>query len=1406
MRAYSTLFAGLLFSTAVAQPCANFQACFVPSGAGTSSFFFNNCTPNEGGTQFVWSFGDGSVSTQVAPTHEFTAPGQYEVCLTAYWQNCEDSTCTVITIANGDPCLQLNADFGWTNTPNGSQFSNGTSGTGMSTTFSWSFGDGSTSNDAQPFHTYSESGVYEVCLLAISVYPGPIPTGVIVCTAEHCDLVEVGGIPPCDPNFDVVLATTGITGNVVQFVATSNHTNTYFLWNFGDGMEGYGSTESHTYAQGGTYTVCVAGWYYNELAQDSCWAESCATITVAGGDPCEGLEACFEALPLSANTFFFNNCSTPSVASSFIWDLGDGSTSTVFGPVHTYMSPGIYTVCQITTWPGGCTDEVCHTITAGEDPCDQLEACMIVNDMGNNAFLFENCSSIIGSVQFVWDFGDGEQANGLATEHTYALPGSYTACLTAYWQNCVDSTCTTVIVDGGVPCAGLEADFIHFTTPNGTAFSNTTTGTGLQTTFFWTFGDGSSSNDAQPFHTYAANGVYEACLQVVSIFELPGGGVITCVDDTCMTVMIGEPSPCDDLDAGFFASSAGLGVNFANDVIDLSWTYQWYFGDGTEGYGPNPYHTFPGAGAYQVCLVVSAWDPVTQDSCFADHCEMVLISGGNPCDSLSTCFESIELTAGGYYFENCTGLLPGALFIWDFGDGSTINGFHAEHQYDQPGTYTVCLYAYWQNCADTTCTTITVGATDPCAGLQAGFTWNTTPNGTLFSNGTAGTGFQTSFIWDFGDGASSSDAQPFHTYAANGVYEACLQVISIFELPDGGVITCVDDTCMTVVIGEPSPCDDLDAGFFASSAGLGVNFANDVITNQWTYLWYFGDDTDGDGPNPYHTYAEPGTYQVCLVVYAWDPIAQDTCFADHCELVIVSGNDPCDALEACMIVSDQGNNAFLFENCSSIIQGAQFEWDFGDGNLDGGVIADHVYAQPGTYTVCLTAFWQNCVDSTCTMVIVGSGDPCADLEADFVHFTTPNGTAFSNSTTGAGLQTTFFWTFGDGSSSNDAQPFHTYAANGVYEACLQVVSIFELTGGGVITCVDETCMTVVIGEPSPCDDLDAGFIASGGLTGMNFANEVIDLSWTYQWQFGDGTEGLGPNPYHTFPGAGTYQVCLVVSAWDPVTQDTCFAENCELIVVSNGDLCDSLVACFEALPFENGVYFFQNCTQELPIGASANYFWDFGDGSTSDAMEPDHVFAPGTYTVCLTVEQGNCADSTCTTIVVGGGFGCNPDFACTFTYDAQGTIVVFFGTANFVLDGVVWDFGDGTDGYTNTITHLYEPPGPYEVCMNAWYWNEAEQDTCWTQFCELVDLSVGLADASTSSINVFPIPAHDAIQVTGLPANTQLRLFALDGRLVRTERASTSVHSIPVVDLAPAAYVLRMDVDGQAVYRKIMVE
>ncbi len=141
------------------------------------------------------------------------------------------------------------------------------------------------------------------------------------------------------------------------------------------------------------------------------------------------------------------------------------------------------------------------------------------------------------------------------------------------------------------------------------------------------------------------------------------------------------------------------------------------------------------------------------------------------------------------------------------------------------------------------------------------------------------------------------------------------------------------------------------------------------------------------------------------------------------------------------------------------------------------------------------------------------------------------------------------------------------------------------------------------------------------------------------------------------------------------------------------------------------------------------------------------------------------------------------------------------------MNGVVWELGDGTEGYTNILTHLYEPPGPFEVCFSAWYWNEAEQDTCWTEYCALVDpFSVGIADAANTSINVFPIPASDVIHVSGLTANTQLQLFTLDGRLVFAGRASSSIQRIPVAELAPTSYVLRLDMEGRVFYRKVMVE
>ena len=81
-----------------------------------------------------------------------------------------------------------------------------------------------------------------------------------------------------------------------------------------------------------------------------------------------------------------------------------------------------------------------------------------------------------------------------------------------------------------------------------------------------------------------------------------------------------------------------------------------------------------------------------------------------------------------------------------------------------------------------------------------------------------------------------------------------------------------------------SPCDNLNAAFDVSHEGSVATFHSNNSTDQH-YIWHFGDGTSSDNPMPTHTYAEPGTYTACLLVWAWNPLTEDTCWADHCETV-----------------------------------------------------------------------------------------------------------------------------------------------------------------------------------------------------------------------------------------------------------------------------------------------------------------------------------------------------------------------------------------------------------------------------------------------------------------------------------------------------------------------------------------
>ena len=1137
---------------------------------------------------------------------------------------------------------------------------------------------------------------------------------------------------------------------------------------------------------------------------------------------CDELQAGFTS-SISGLSVQFTNASTGAgLQTTYQWTYGDGNTANAPNPSHTYTAAGEYEVCLYVIsiyFNGGgvpttCVDTACTTIVVGSaDPCDGFEACFEASQTAANTIAFGNCSQPGANAQYLWTFGDGSNGSGTYPTHVYDQPGTYIVCVTAYGNGCEDTYCWPVVVQGGSdPCDELEAGFTWTTTPNGTQFSNGTTGTGFQTTWYWTFGDGSTSNDGQPFHTYAEPGVYEVCLTAITIYELSGGGVITCLDTACAEVTIGGTDPCDGLSAEFwFGNNGGDPASiFYSASTGAGPNWLWSFGDGTySDSGAQGTHTYTAAGVYELCLTVWAWDPITQDTCSETSCQLVTIAGGDPCDDFEACFTTTVIDNNSFYFINCTAPGTNVQYEWHFGDGTFGTGVNMDHDYATPGVYEVCLTAYWGNCADSTCTTVTVtGSVDPCDELEAGFTWTTTPNGTQFSNGTSGTGFQTTWYWTLGDGSTSNDAQPFHTYAEPGVYEVCLTAITIYELSGGGVITCLDTACAEVTIGGGDPCDDFEACFTTTvidnnsfyfinctvpgtnvqyewyfgdgTFGTGANMDHDYATPgvyevcltaywgncadstcttvtvtgsvdpcdeleagfswttppngtqfsnattgtgfQTTWYWTFGDGSTSSDAQPFHSYAEPGEYVVCLTaitIYELSGGGVITCLDTACAEVTIGGGDPCDDFEACFTTTVIDNNSFYFINCTAPGTNIQYEWHFGDGSASGDVNAEHSYAEPGTYEVCLTAYWGNCVDSTCTTVTVTGGgtDPCDGLVAGFSWTTTPNGTQFSNGTTGTGFQTTWYWTFGDGSTSNDGQPFHTYAEPGVYEVCLTAISIYESTGG-VITCADTTCYEVTIGGGDPCDDFEA---------------------------------------------------------------------------------------CFTTTVIDNNSFYFINCTAP---GTNVQYLWNFGDGAVGTGANPDHNYAgPGTYEVCLTAYWGNCVDSTCTTIVVEGPGGCEP-FQIDFTAIAQGTATIFQATSSVPVVGYIWFFGDGSDqGYGQVITHLYEPPGPYNVCLAAWYWNSATEDTCWAEHCEEIDpFDVGINETAIGSVQLYPNPAHSSFIIDGAPLGADLRVFSTEGRMVLAQRTSGTRTVVDVSALAPATYSVEVRTAEGILWRRFAVE
>ncbi|MEY4594291.1 MAG: hypothetical protein RIQ47_701, partial [Bacteroidota bacterium] len=273
----------------------------------------------------------------------------------------------------------------------------------------------------------------------------------------------------------------------------------------------------------------------------------------------------------------------------------------------------------------------------------------------------------------------------------------------------------------------------------------------------WNFGDGTPVVNGQNVaHNYTTNGSYLVTLTVEDSYG--------CQAVSPLTVNV-QPGPQTAFTPSVTTGCSPLSVSFTNTTIG-GITYSWNFGDGGTSTSANATHSYSTPGVYSVSLVAS------NGNCADTLVQSALISVNEKPVSSFTSSPPVCL-GDTIFFTNNSSLASGGLisYTWNFGDGSpvssTTNPFHV---YTTAGSFQVRLTSTANGCSDDTLITVSVNPS-PVAAFTPSAVTGCGPTNISFSNTTTGSPV---YAWNFGDGGSSTTANPSHLYAQPGTYSVTL--------------------------------------------------------------------------------------------------------------------------------------------------------------------------------------------------------------------------------------------------------------------------------------------------------------------------------------------------------------------------------------------------------------------------------------------------------------------------------------------------------------------------------------------------------------------------------------------------------------------------------------------------------
>jgi PKD repeat protein len=213
------------------------------------------------------------------------------------------------------------------------------------------------------------------------------------------------------------------------------------------------------------------------------------------------------------------------------WNFGDGSTSTLQHPKHTYSEATLHEVCLTVTDINGCTKTRCDKLRLGADVC---HASFAYAQDGLDLMFYNTSDVSNAQVTATWNFGDGGASIQYdSAAHTFEL-GVYEICITVTSLSCVDTYCETI--DLSNPCLALKAKY-SATKDGGDPllYHFQDLSSGPVGSRLWGFGDGQISSQENPTHLYAGPGIYTVCLLTI---DMQGN----CTNSDCRTLFVGTTS------------------------------------------------------------------------------------------------------------------------------------------------------------------------------------------------------------------------------------------------------------------------------------------------------------------------------------------------------------------------------------------------------------------------------------------------------------------------------------------------------------------------------------------------------------------------------------------------------------------------------------------------------------------------------------------------------------------------------------------------------------------------------------------------------------------------------------------------------------------------------------------------